>query len=82
MIGAPSGGLTPWLASATFPEAIHASYPRIPVPKKPNYDFEKRRREQQRQAKKDAKLEEKARRREAERAAGQPNEGVEPPAAE
>jgi len=52
------------------------------VPKKPNYDFEKRRREQQRQAKKDAKLEEKARRREAERAAGQPAEGVEPPAAE
>ena len=48
------------------------------MPKKPNYDFEKRRREQQRQAKKDAKAEEKARRREAERAVAQP-EGVEPP---
>ena len=51
------------------------------MPKKPNYDFEKRRREQQRQAKKDAKLEEKARRREADRAAAQPADGVEPPPA-
>ena len=38
------------------------------MPKKPNYSFEKRRREQAREAKRDAKREEAARRKEAERA--------------
>ena len=71
-----------WTVRATFTQAIYASHTRNPVPKKPNYDFEKRRREQQRQAKKDAKLEEKARRREADRAAAQPADGGEPPPAE
>jgi hypothetical protein len=35
------------------------------LPRKPNYDFEKRRKEQERAAKKEAKREEKQRRKEA-----------------
>ena len=38
--------------------------------RKPNYDFEKRRKEQERKAKKDAKLAERQQRREDARAAG------------
>lgn len=40
------------------------------MPRKPNYGFEKRRKEQERQKKTEAKREEKLRRKEEERAAG------------
>lgn len=44
--------------------------------RKPNYDFEKRRKEMERKAKKDAKLEEKRRRREAGEPEPDPLEGL------
>ena len=44
--------------------------------RKPNYDFEKRRKEMERKARKDAKLEEKRRRREAGEPEPDPLEGL------
>ena len=45
------------------------------VPRKPNYDFEKRRKEMDRKAKKDARREEKRLRREQQEGGGGPEPG-------